>query len=320
MNKNSLIVIEGTATALEPIHHGGEKSGGTISEIRRELTRVGDEYEYLPVISANSIAGTLRDQCAFWCLDQINYPKFHGTLGLRAFDLLTSGGGRVAKVNGKKKDDGQINLAAEKELRDLFPVISLFGGSIGNRMLRGRLGVKNWVPLCDEMKWQLPEEYHERAARVHIEDLLFEAQFSTRDDKKNLLWQDRIAPETLSTWLAENEKLDQANEAKNKPISMKYAMEALATGTEFYVRFWLQNPSAIDLGAFFGALTYFNNMPKIGGRGNRGFGEVRLDLRQYEITGPSKVENALAQETITQAAEHLQTQRERIIQMIEGGL
>lgn len=314
--KRNIITIEGIAIAQEPIHQGGDRGGGTVGEFRRELTRVGDEFEYLPVVSANSIGGILRDQCAFWCLDQIEYEQFTGREALRAFDVLTSGGGRVVKVD----DPGYIDLFKENELRSLFPVISLFGGSIGNRMLQGRIEVGNWVPLCAEMQSRLPRDLWERAARWHIEDLLFEASFSTRDDKKSRIWQDRIAPDTLSEWLGEQEAADIEKTAKRAPISMRYAMESLAAGTEFYVLFRLHNPTNVELGAFFGGLSYFHETPKIGGRANRGFGKVALDLKQFTLTGFTKVEGPLAIETMEAASEHLRANRDQIVQLIESGL
>ncbi len=311
------IEIAGRAIAMDPVHQGGDRSGGTVAEMNRMRVKIGDgEFDFLPYISANSIAGILRDCCAFWCLDQIDYPLFTGESAIHVFDLLTSGGGRVAKATGP----GYIDLQRENELRSLFPVLGLFGCSIGNRMIAGRLQVGDWIPICAEMKTRLPESLWDRASDVHIEDLIGEQSYTTRDDKKNRYWQDRLDPETLREWQRQNEAADLENRPKAAPISMRYTLECFVPGTEFYVHFRLLNPSDVELGAFLGALGYFSDNPKIGGRGNRGFGRVRLELNQYRLAGFERVEGPLAVEAIGQAREHLRANRERIVEMIEGGL
>lgn len=312
VRKRNIIRIEGTATALEPIIHGGDRTGGTVTEFRRELVRVGDYFERLPVISANSIAGILRDMAAFWSLDQIGIDTIKD---LRAFDLLTSGGA-LTKIGTEK----YVNLFEEKKLRELFPVISLMGGSVGNRIIGGKLDVDRWVPVCAEMKSALLEELWPLAERWHIEDLLQEVQFTRRDDKKNRDWQSRLAPETLDAWQRQKEAFDMNDDAPapGAPTSMRYGFEALAQGTVLSVGFTLRNPTPVELGVFFGALSYFAERPKIGGRGARGFGRVKLELKQYQLRGFTRVEGPLAVESMDAALEHLQAHADEIKRAMEG--
>jgi len=312
MTKRNMIRIEGTAEALEPVIHGGERTGGTVTEFHREKIRVDDHFEYMPVISANAIAGILRDQCAFWCLDQIEFTQFED---LRAFDLLTGGGALVAAGSAK-----YVDLYEEHELRKLFPVVSLFGASVGNRILGGRIDVDRWVPVCVELKSALPEGLWEMAGQWHIEDLLQEVYFTRRDDKKNRDWQAYIAPDTLAAWQREQASRAERGEANEagRPMSMRYGYEALAQGTMFSVGFTLRNPTDVELGVFFGGLGYFYERPKIGGRGSRGFGRVKLDLHQYQLVGPGKVEHPLAVETMEKAIEHLLSHKEQIEQALGG--
>jgi len=312
MKKRNMVRIEGTAEALEPVVHGGERSGGTVTEFHREKVRVVDHFEYLPVISANAVAGILRDQCAFWCLDQIEFTQFED---LRAFDLLT-GGGVLTPASSAK----YVNLFEEHELRELLPVISLFGASIGNRILGGRLDVDRWIPVCVELKAALPETLWEMADCWHIEELLQEVYFTRRDDKKNRDWQDYIEPETLASWQREQAKRSEDNEASTAgtPMSMRYGYESLAQGTMFSVGFTLRNATPVETGVFFGGLGYFYERPKIGGRGSRGFGRVRLDLNQYELIGPGRVEQEMALQTVAVAQAHLLDRREQIIQALRS--
>lgn len=314
MGKRNMIRIEGTAEALEPIIHGGERTGGIVTEFHREKVRVGDHFEYLPMVSANAIAGILRDQCAFWCLDQIEFDRFED---LRMFDLLTGGGMLTSAGNAK-----YVDLFEENELRELFPVISLLGASVGNRILGGRLDVARWVPVCVELKSALPEELWEMAERWHVEDLLQEMYFTRRDDKKNRDWQMYIEPETLAGWQREQASRAEKGEGNRAgaPMSMRYGYEALAQGTMFAVGFTLRNPTEVELGVFFGGLGYFYERPKIGGRGSRGFGKVRLDLQQYQLVGPGKVKHPLAVESVEAAREHLLERKVQIEQALRSAL
>lgn len=313
MTKRNMIRIEGTAEALEPIIHGGERTGGTVTEFHREKMLVDGLFEYMPVISANAIGGILRDQCAFWSLDQIEFDQFDD---LRAFDLLTGGGVLVSA--GKVK---YIDLFEEHRIREMFPVVSLFGGSIGNRILGGRIDVDRWIPLCAEMRSALPEEHWELADQWHIEDLLQEIYFTRRDDKKNRDWQAYIKPETLADWQREQAARSENGRADTpgSPMSMRYGYEALAAGTFFSVGFTLRNPTPVELGVFFGGLGYFYERPKVGGRGSRGFGRVRLNLKQYQLIGPGKVENELAVEAVEVAQAHLVERKVQIEEMLRGG-
>lgn len=311
--KHRVIEIEGIATAMEPIAHGGDKTGGTVTEFRRVRIQTSPGvFEDMPQISANSIAGILRDNCARWCMDQIDYE----VRDLRVFDLLT-GGGKLTKVSNKKSF---IDLFEEKELRRLFPLIGLFGGSVGNRILDGLITVSNWTPICAELKTALPEEYHDLADEYSIADLLTEMYFTRRDDKKRRDMQQYIAAEVIDAYQSEEAERTEEQQAlaAGEATSMRYGTEALAVGTMFHVSFKLYNPSDVELGCFFGGFGYFYENPKIGARGRRGMGRVRLDLKQYRLAGPARVEEPMALQALELASQHMQDNREQIVQMLES--
>jgi len=312
MPKRRLIEIRGVATAMEPIHHGGDKTGGNMTEFRRQKIGHGENAAYLPVVSGNSIAGIMRDNCAWWSLDQIDFGTF---TDLRPFDLLTSGGALV-----KTKSDKYINTTEERRLRELLPVISLFGGSVGNRMLEGRIDVDDWLLICQEYLDRLDPEYHDEARGVTIYDQMDELNFIRRDDKKSREWQDAIDPDTLAQWQREQADRSENEEAERAggATSMIFGREVLIAGTRFTVRFVLRNPSDLELGCFFGGLGYFYARPKIGGINSRAHGRVRLQLQQYQITGPGRVEHPLAVETAEAASAYLRENRDEIVQLLGG--
>lgn len=99
---------------------------------------------------------------------------------------------------------------------------------------------------------------------------------------------------------------------------MRYGMEALAIGTKFHVNFKLYNPSDVEIGCFFGGLGYFYENPKIGARGRRGMGMVSLDLGQYKMQGPARVEEPLAVHTLELASKHMQDNRNKIVELLES--
>ena len=324
--KRRMIEIEGTAEALEPIVHGGEKTGGTVTEFRREKRKVEGVFDYLPILSANSIAGHLRDQCAAWCLDQIGYEQL---TDLRPYDLLFTGGALVS-AKGRRGGGGvlfgaprsYIDLDEERTLRELFPVIGLFGGSIGNRILGGRIDVDAWTPVCVELKPALPGWLHEAADRYSVADMLQELNFTRRDDKKSRDWQDYIDPDVLAEHQRVQAMHDERGDAAEAGArtQMRYGFEALAAGTLFYVHFLLRNPNDVELGVFFGGLGYFMMRPKVGGRTSRGFGRVKLDLKQYKLVGPGRVEEPMAIDAMQAAQTHLVERKEQIIAALEGAI
>lgn len=314
MKTRNIIRLAFVATALEPIIHGGERSGGTVTEFRREKVRVGADFEYLPAVSANSIAGITRDNCAYWCLDQL--PKFTRFTDLRAFDLLTGGGNLVAA-----KGDKYVNLFEEAQLREMFPVISLFGGSVGNRIIGGRVDFSAWTPVCEEWSAYLPAAIRPRAKGIYMADLLQVLNWTRRDDKKNRAMQDLIDPDTLAAWQRGNAARDEAGDAAESgtAMSMRYGYEALVAGTELYGEITVRNPSDVELGVLFGGLSYFYERPKIGGRGSRGCGRVSLDMHQYKVTGPAQIEEPLAIATMEAAAAHLASHEAQILEAFRPG-
>lgn len=338
IRRRNYIKIAGIATALEPIVHGGERDGTNIAGWRKEKIRVGDGWEYLPVaFSANAVGGgVIRNNCAEWCIDQL--PKFKEFAELRAFDLITAGGTLVSAKKDGKTADKYINLFEEHELREMFLILGLLGGSVGNRVLGGRLDVADWVVICQETKHYLPEylgsgdagddatNLHALADKVSIADCRKILDFTTNDRKKDRHFQDLIKPEVLHQWQREQAARVENDKAREHgdSMSMIYGYESLARGTQFYVEFMLRNPSELELGAFFGALTYFMERPKIGGRQARGCGLVRLELDQYHMVGPAAIkdETPLAETALRAmdaASQHLQEREAQILEAFRPG-
>lgn len=296
---SDVIRIEGLATATSPLVHGGEHEGGTTTVFRREkVVQPDGTVENIPIISGNSIRGQLRDECAEFCLQSAGIEFIED---VRVFHLLFSGG---ALTRGS--DERFIDITLERRVRELLPVLSVFGGSVGNRVLGGRLLVDAWVPLCKEALPRLDERYYEEASKISMWDLMDRLSFTRRDDAKSRHIQDWLSPAARAIYDEKYEARMEADEAAERGMSqqMRYTYEALASGTRLQAGFTLLAVDEIEYGAFIAALALFAARPRIGGRSATGLGQVRLDLRQFRVAAP-RVEEPLQRELAEKARSFL---------------
>lgn len=302
--------IEGKAIALSPVVHGGDSRGGTLTEFRREKAVVDGKIELLPAISGNAIRGQLRDQLAVFSLEAAGIEQL---TDLRAFHLLFSGGSLVKSESG-----AYIDTREEKALRTAFPALSLLGGSVGNRILGGKVDVGEWVPVCREWSYRLPEEM--RTDALSIYDLLDILSFTRRDDTKNRRQQQYLDVSTLSVEGERKESLSLANEAEETGAAqqMRYSYECLIPGTEFFVRFDLHAADDVEMGTFLGGLSLFATKGTVGGRGSSGMGRFRFDLQQVEVGEPASITGELATGKIEAAREHIRSHREEMLALLES--
>lgn len=308
--RHNVITVDVKATALEPVHQGGETTGTTLAELRREEMLVGDRVERIPVISANSIAHLLREATVFWIMDQIGLERFRAS-DVRAFVLLFTGGGRATRVGTAS----YIDLYEERELRSLFPSISLFGGTIGNRMLKGRLRVSNGVPVAVETREYLPD-WLQSEASLSVYDLIQELEFSTFDPRENADYDHILDPEVIAQYRAEQEQRRSRNEG-GAEVKLRRTVECLKAGTVLFFDLTLFYPTDIEFGTFLGGLGYFHERAYLGGKRNRGMGKVQLEFRGFEVKGLTRVERDVYDEQALNAAtQHLQEHAEEIKQMI----
>jgi len=309
--RHKVTIIDVVVTALDPIHQGGDKTGTTLAELRREEMVVAGVVERVPIVSANSIAHGLREAAVFWMMDQIGLDMFQADQ-VRAVKLLFSGGGRATKVGSAT----YIDLYEEHQLRSLFPTISLFGGTMGNRMLKGRLRVGNAVPVCKETIARLPEWLREQAT-LSMYDLIQELSFSSMDPRENADYDHVLEPEMVRQYRAEQEERRKENKG-GSDMKLRQTTECLKAGTLLFFDLTLFYPTAVELGTFLGGLSYFYERPFLGGKRNRGFGRVSLEFRQFEVQGLARVECEADAGLVGVAAEHLAENAETIKQMVNA--
>jgi RAMP superfamily len=115
--------------------------------LRREkiITPDGDVIQ-VPIVSGASFRGVLRrigEELTTTVLD------YEGTLPIPAAHLLTNGG-RLAKSARPLTDEG------ERRLKNLLPLIAVFGGAASGRILSGLLTVGKVLPEVAELAHILP--------------------------------------------------------------------------------------------------------------------------------------------------------------------
>jgi hypothetical protein len=235
--------IEGLIVAQEPISHIGQVLS-TVSQFKREKTLFRDKIIEIPVISGNALRGILRRRGAYWLMDALDVRK--EDLDEDVQHALFSGGMLKKGAGGNTIDMNFI-----KELRTMLPLMSVFGTTIGQQMIGGKLDVGQIIPISCQTTQRTGIE-----SDISIHSLLDEVAHTRRDDME-----DRI------TGMDSDEQKQQ----------MRYYTEVLAAGTKFYHYFTLKDCTLLERGAFMSTLDQFMRYPKIGGMAGRGYGMITMD-------------------------------------------
>ena len=237
--------IEGSIISQEPISHIGETLS-TIAQFKREKTLFRGKIVEVPVISGNALRGIMRRRGSFRLLELIGGRK--EDLGEDVQHALFSGGMLKKGAGG-----GTIDTNFIRELRTMLPLMSVWGTTIGQQMIGGKLDVGQMIPLSCQTAQRTGIE-----SDISIHSLLDEVAHTRRDD------------------MEDKTKGDDKDAQKQQ---MRYQTEVLAAGTEFSHYFTLKDCNEIERGAFMSTLHQFMQYPKIGGMSGRGFGMIKMDYK-----------------------------------------
>lgn len=273
--------FEGIVTALSSISHIGG-SYGINAKLRREKLCTPDGIQEIPVISGNSLRGQLRDAGMLYMCRQLGYGVNEETgevtgLSMAAFHFLFSGGA-LTKVG-----DRALNIDAARAIRRLIPLVSVFGGAMGNQIMEGKLTVGKLYPLCEETAHLVPERFAKTDRSVW--EMLQEEAYTRRDDEKNEGLRQLIAPEVrqlVETVAAQRRLKAGTNEDIDHEIGqhqqMRYYVETFSAGSQFYWEMQLQNVSDLEFEAFLSALAVFSKKPYVGGMSRIGLGKIAVQF------------------------------------------
>lgn len=267
-------ILEGIVTALSSITHNGGERNGTITQLRREkFVQPGGKVSKVPVVSGNAIRGILRDRGMFSMLRHLGYGVNEETgkvtgLPLNAFYFLFSGGSLTSS------GDGHIDVKHFREMRETIPLIALFGGAAGNTILPGKMKIGKLLPICTETQHLIPQKFHPDAVQTIWEYCQTE-MYTRRDDEKN----DRVRMLISRPALTEGATAELQKPAV--PQQMKYDVETLAAGTQFYWKVVLEDVTDVEFEAFLATVLEFSKSPTVGGKSAVGHGEISIKLDKW---------------------------------------
>lgn len=280
------IEFSGIVTALSSVSHGGGQSFGINAKLRREkFVQPDGTVEEIPIISGNGMRGLLRDLGMAHMCRNLGYgePGNDGRpvgLSLAAFYFLFSGGALT------KTGDRGLDIDRARELRELIPLVGVFGGAMGNQIMPGKLKVDKLIPICAETVHLLPVDVVPDAPQS-IWEYLQEEMYTRKDDEKNEHLRqlvdgrvrELIEAEAAAKRNASELPVIQDNTGQNQ--QMMYYVETLAAGTQFYWSLVLDDVTDIEFDAFATCLVEFSKRPHIGAKSNVGLGKVAVKFDRW---------------------------------------
>jgi len=286
------LVFEGIVTALTSISHIGT-SHGIHSKLRREkVVQLDGTVEEVPIISGNSIRGILRDRGMLHMLRTLGYGVDDETgeirgLSLPAFHFLFSGG-TLTKTSTRGLD-----VDAARQWRELIPLVSVFGGAMGNQIMNGKLKVGKAIPICQETAHLLPSRFIEDHNLESVWELCQEEAYTRRDDEKSEKLRPLIAPEERKLLEAQSRQervkrgtSEDVRDTKEQKQQMRYFCETIAAGTRLFWEIVLDDVTDLEFEALCAALGEFARFPYIGGKSGVGHGKVSIQFDNWIEINP----------------------------------
>lgn len=318
-------VFEGTMTALTSISHIGDSYGVNAKLRREKVIQPDGSVEEVPIISGNSLRGILRDRGMLHMLRNLGYGVDEATgeirgLSLAAFYFLFSGGALT------KTASRGLDIDEARRWRDLIPLVSLFGGAMGNQIMPGKIKVGKAIPICRETAHILPDRFV-GGDLLSIWDMCQEEAYTRRDDEKSEKLRQLIAPEVRGLLeakaAAEREKRgtseDVAGETGQKQ-QMRYYVETISAGTQLFWDITMDDVTDLEFEAFAVTLAEFGRAPYIGGKSGVGLGKVSVRFDKWIEINPRLAPNGREISTPlgSRYMDHLREHGEDIQELING--
>lgn len=288
------IEFSGVVTALSSVSHGGGQSFGVNAKMRREkFVQPDGSVEDVPVISGNGLRGLLRDLGMAHMCRTLGYGEAESPgdasspdgrrpvgLSLAAFYFLFSGGALTAA--GSRG----LDIDRARELRELIPLVGVFGGAMGNQIMPGKLRVDKMIPICRETAHLLPAAVVPDATES-VWEYLQEEMYTRKDDEKDEHKRPLIDAGVRALLEAEARGKRQAarqpvvEETTGQKQQMMYYVETLAAGTRFYWSLVLDDPTDVEFDALVTTLVEFSRRPYIGAKSGVGLGKVAVEFNGW---------------------------------------
>lgn len=238
----------GQATALSSVSHGGE-TRGLVTLLRRETILTPEGPLSIPLISGNALRGKLRRTAESITAEALNY---RGKLTISAAAALRSGGSLV------KTGKDPISGTTLARLRELVPLIGVFGTAGAGRIIDGCLQVGKMVPHSHETAHLT---HATTSTRWSISELTQVETYARSDDSHR---HDAIA--TLPT------------DSPPENTQTQWRIETFRAGTTFDLWLNLTSPTPVEASFFASVLEAYSSQAIIAGRAATGHGRLHLDL------------------------------------------
>ena len=231
-------------------------------------------------------------------------------MSLNAFYFLFSGGSLTSEAGAGLKVDRY------RKMKELIPLIGLFGGAAGNQIMPGKLKIGKFIPISAETIHLIPEKYG-MPELPSVWDLCQTELYTRKDDEKNDRLRE-VLDSTVKLQLAGGES-KRALAQSGTHQQMMYYVETLAAGTRFYWKITVEDPTDVEFEAFLNTLITFSRSPYIGGRSSVGHGEISVKFDNWlEIDSRANLEAKEVSRPLGQLyQEHLDSKKIEIIEMLE---
>lgn len=255
------ITYRGVLVAQSSIAHGGKLTGTTHSFRRESLVQDdGTLLAGVPVLSGSVIRGGLRRAAAnlaqsaladVYGADRFAWPIVHA---------LRSGG----SLRERRAGEETITGAKQAQIRDLLPMLGVFGVSIGSRIISGRLMVDKAIPVARETR--------------HLADYygLDLANYSP-PSVWELVQKEVYARQADVTAGSASHLIDNPDDVELPRGSgqMQYTHETLPMGTRLYHSLHLASATAVEQSFMDDLVTVWSANARVGGQLARGMGAVQ---------------------------------------------
>jgi len=275
MHGPQTLTYDGTLTALSSIAHGGRDSG-TVHGFRREtlLDDQGRQMPGMPIISGSVIRGSLRRTAAKLTQLALRPEGGDHRLPFHQVHALATGGSLT-----ETRTTGEVlNVERQAALRDLLPMLAIFGVAGGGRIMSGKLSVDKGIPIAHETAFlgSVPAGYELSS----IWSLIDREGYSRVADVLNGGGAHWVAPS------------DEAQSLAAGSGQMKWSQESLIAGTRIWHSLTFEDVTPVEASFITDLIKAWSRSggktgATIGGQKARGHGRVRVDydLRVTDVFG-----------------------------------
>lgn len=350
MRRDYTVALE--IECMSPLTHGAGAKGNEMSLRTREfLVDVPDpdmpgktvrRTLKVPIVSGASFRSTLREHAVGHMAETLGLED--GCMSKDALRLLLKG--------GKNDSSGQsVSLDDYRELRELFPLLAIFGSMDGGLPIRGLLKVSEVTPFCEELldAGLLDHELstlqvsvdgealtstetvklYEGKAPEQLHQIRTTEQYYRHDMKTSP--QVRLLEGTAAKAI-EDKRAEVAETKKSKPVkakdrreaneSMPHAYQAIKPGTRMVATLRLQAATQIEWECLaYAIMRWVQHGAILGGAASKGHGRTKVRiagaLSSGPLSGATSGTTALSVEHAGQAyldhlAAHAEAIRERV--------